>query len=87
MPARAARALVVAVAALAALAPAALAAAPPAATSLGHRLGHYFSRGSTIALLGVLVVCSLLLFALRRRAVRAARGARSRVADERERTR
>ena len=62
-------------------------AAPPSAATLGHRLSRYFHRGSTIVLLGVLVVCSLLLVLLRQRAVRKASRARSPATDERERTR
>jgi D-alanyl-D-alanine carboxypeptidase (penicillin-binding protein 5/6) len=40
------------------------------AATLGQRLGDYFSRAVTLALLGGLVVCSLLLVVLRRRANR-----------------
>ena len=51
--------------------PPVMAAGPPLASgTLGHRLRTYFERSSTIALLAVLVVCSLVLATLRRRAAR-----------------
>jgi len=50
--------------------------------TLGHRLGVYFSRSSTIVLLAVLVLCSLVLVLLRRRATRPRKTRRNRTAGE-----
>jgi hypothetical protein len=56
---------------------------PPLATgTLGHRLRVYFARASTIVLLVVLVLCSLVLVLLRRRATRSGDRRRSRTAGE-----
>jgi len=55
---------------------------PLASGTLGHRLRHYFSRSSTLVLLGVLVLCSLVLVLLRRRATRPHQRRRNRTADE-----
>jgi hypothetical protein len=60
-----------------------LALAPPLASgTLGHRLRTYFSKPSTLVLLGVLVLCSLVLVVLRRRANRPRRSQGHRTADE-----
>lgn len=55
---------------------------PLASGTLGHRLHTYFSKSSTLVLLGVLVVCSLVLVLLRRRANRPSERRRNRTADE-----
>jgi len=57
-------------------------AIPLASGTLGHRLRTYFSKSSTLVLLGVLVVCSLVLVVLRRRANSPRQRRGNRTADE-----
>jgi hypothetical protein len=45
-------------------------AQPVARASLGQRAGHFFSRWPTIALIALLLACSLQLAVLRHRATR-----------------